>query len=264
MKKVLIFFLSISIYCQEKNSKPSFISFESKNDSLHVIAQNPMLCPTFLVISDLTLNKDSIINFEPKEKKHLFGYQNVEMDTIRLLNKYKFRMLYGSHPPKKLDSTVNYGLPFSKGKRYKIIQGHFGKFSHRKPFSRYAIDFKMNIGQTVCAMRDGIVVSVKQDSNKGGRDKKYYNDANYILLYHEDGAFTQYVHLKHKGVLVKIGDKVKKGQPIGYSGNTGFSTGPHLHFGVFKPTLDGFVSVPYLLNSIPSKRYIKGKYALND
>ena len=85
----------------------------------------------------------------------------------------------------------------------------------------------MNVGQTVCAMRDGIVVGVKQDSNRGGRNKKYYNDANYILIYYEDGAFTQYVHLKYKGSLVKIVDKVKKGQPIGYSGNTGFSTDPH-------------------------------------
>lgn len=117
----------------------------------------------------------------------------------------------------------------------------------------------MNVGQTVCAMRDGIVVGVKQDSNRGGRNKKYYNDANYILIYHEDGAFTQYVHLKYKGSLVKIGDKVKKSQPIGYSGNTGFSTGPHLHFGVFKPTSKGFESVPYQLNSIPSKRYTNGK-----
>lgn len=63
----------------------------------------------------------------------------------------------------------------------------------------------MNVGQTICAMRDGVVVAIKQDSNKGGRSKKYLNDGNYVMLYHKDGLFTQYVHLKKDGVIVKKG-----------------------------------------------------------
>ena len=55
----------------------------------------------------------------------------------------------------------------------------------------------------------------------------------FIAIYHtQSGLYTQYVHLNHKGVLVKLGDYVKKGQPIGISGMTGFTTIEHLHFNV--------------------------------
>jgi len=57
---------------------------------------------------------------------------------------------------------------------------------------------------------------------------------NEIVIKHSNGEFTDYCHLKHKGVLVKPGQKVKAGDIIGYSGNTGWSIKPHLHFVVFK------------------------------
>ena len=82
-----------------------------------------------------------------------------------------------------------------------------------------------------------------------------------ILVYHSDGTFAQYAHFKKNGVLVKVGDTVKKEQIIGYSGNTGMSTEPHLHFAVYKPTINGLVSIRYILDSIPTKKYTKGKYA---
>jgi murein DD-endopeptidase MepM/ murein hydrolase activator NlpD len=69
------------------------------------------------------------------------------------------------------------------------------------------------------------------------------------------------VHLKKKGVLVSKNDTVKKGQVIGYSGNTGMSTEAHLHFAVYKPTKNGLVSIPYILDSIPTEKYKKGKFA---
>ena len=55
-----------------------------------------------------------------------------------------------------------------------------------------------------------------------------------MTLQHNNGEFSQYVHLKHEGALIKLWEKVRKGQPIALSGNTGFSTAPHLHFQVFK------------------------------
>lgn len=263
MKKVLLLFLLANSLSQEKISKPSFISFETGKDSFFVYAKNPLRCPTFLILTNLKTEKDSIINFEADQQQLVSKFTIAEMDSSSFLKNFKARMLYGSFPAKEPDANFNYQLPFPKGKKYKVIQGNFGKFSHSTPYSQYAIDFKMNEGQTVCAMRAGIVAAVKEDSNIGGKSMKYYDDANYILLYHEDGTFSQYVHLKHKGSLVKVGDKVKMGQPIGYSGNTGYSSTPHLHFGVFRPTLHGFVSIPYTLNAIPSQKYKKGKFAIH-
>ena len=56
---------------------------------------------------------------------------------------------------------------------------------------------------------------------------------------HSDGTFGNYAHLKYRGAAVKKGDFVEKGQLIGYSGNTGFSSGPHLHFSVLINRIDG-------------------------
>ena len=53
-----------------------------------------------------------------------------------------------------------------------------------------------------------------------------------VRLVHEDGAMSVYAHLKADGVLVRVGQHVRAGQQIGLSGNTGFTTGPHLHFAV--------------------------------
>lgn len=262
MRYFCLVFILCFVSKSQSQKKPSFLSFQIKKNNTQVFAKNGLACPTHIILENLKNNKKEIIEFKAYEKKKILIIQK---DTLQILKDYKFRMLYGnSYPLKSYDTLYNYALPFLKGKRYKILQGQNTSFTHKSLTSKYAIDFKMNIGQTICAMKDGVVISVKQDSNKGGKSKKYFKDGNYVMLYHNDGLFTQYVHLKKDGVLVKKGDSVKKNQPIAYSGNTGMSTEPHLHFGVFKTTPKGFASIPYILDSIPTKRYKKGKYAYNN
>ena len=129
----------------------------------------------------------------------------------------------------KHDDTYLYSLPFAKGKKYKIIQGFNGKFSHNTERSRYAIDFNLQVGDTVYAAREGTVVKIRDKFKEyGGR--KYISKANKITVVHKDGTFAAYVHLKYKGVFVQPGDSIKRGQPIGICGLTGFTTTPHLHF----------------------------------
>lgn len=144
----------------------------------------------------------------------------------------------------KVDTTTRYDYPFPKGRWYKIIQGYKGSFSHNTDFSRYAVDFALAVGDTVCAARDGIVVGLIKDYNVGGKDRKYRDYANFITLYHADGTFTQYVHLKQNSSFVSLGDTVVASQPIGLAGMTGFTSIPHLHFNALKPTPDGVVGFP--------------------
>jgi murein DD-endopeptidase MepM/ murein hydrolase activator NlpD len=79
---------------------------------------------------------------------------------------------------------------------------------------------------------------VKDDSDKGGSSMDYDRYNNYVLIRHEDGTLAHYCHLQKGGCLVKPGQRVNAGDAIAHSGNTGFSSGPHLHFCVFK-TRDG-------------------------
>lgn len=55
---------------------------------------------------------------------------------------------------------------------------------------------------------------------------------NYVQIKHNDGAVSIYMHMKRGSVTVQVGDKVKRGQRLGFMGNTGNSTGAHLHFGL--------------------------------
>ena len=126
------------------------------------------------------------------------------------------------------DNNYLYALPYKRGSSYLLTQGFNGKHTH-KGQSAYALDFKMNIGTPIHAMRDGIVVAIEEKNTEHGYSKAFMNKANHIVIQHSDGTMAMYAHLKPNGVKVKLGQEVRKHQYIGLSGNTGFSSGPHLH-----------------------------------
>ena len=99
-----------------------------------------------------------------------------------------------------------------------------------------AVDFIVPEGTAIKAANKGVIMDIKQDSNIGGNEKKFDKFGNYIEIKHDNEEYSIYEHIKIKSVLVKIGDQVKEGQIIGYSGNTGWmgGLGPHLHFDVHK------------------------------
>jgi murein DD-endopeptidase MepM/ murein hydrolase activator NlpD len=145
--------------------------------------------------------------------------------------RYRFRWAKGSVDARH-DDKVLYRLPFEKGRSCRVSQGYNGRLSHRD-VNQYAVDFAMPEGTTVCATREGIVVDLKESSDAGGADKKHADESNYVSIAHADGTIGEYHHLQLDGVLVEIGDRVAAGQAIALSGNTGYSTLPHLHFGVY-------------------------------
>lgn len=94
-------------------------------------------------------------------------------------------------------------------------------FGYREKFNRVhkGIDIAMEIGDTVRVALPGIVDKVSYEAHGYG---------HYVEVVHDNGIVTCYAHLSSS--LVKAGDKVDASQPIALSGNTGNSTGPHLHF----------------------------------
>jgi murein DD-endopeptidase MepM/ murein hydrolase activator NlpD len=157
---------------------------------------------------------------------------------------YSWKIVLGD-VTKLPDNGFIYGLPFAKDKYFKVSQGPNGAFSHNDMF---AYDFEMPLGTPILAARDGIVALIKADSNKGGPNRQYINDANFVSVYHSDGSIANYIHLKSKGILVTEGQVIKKGDLIGYSGNTGFSSGPHLHFEINQPQIDSSINKTVAFN----------------
>lgn len=130
-------------------------------------------------------------------------------------------------------------LPYRDGEAYYVIQGYGGSFSHNTDRFQYALDFVMPEGTPLLAVRDGTVAEVREEFSEGGDDPAYMEKANFVSIVHDDGTVADYVHLRYDGAEVSEGERVAAGQLIGYSGNTGYSTTPHLHFMVYRLN-DGF------------------------
>ena len=184
----------------------------------------------------------------------------LETDTslVDLYDYFSFKFGYGDPNTVKHDDSYRYLLPYKK--KRKLIQGNFGSFSHNHIASNHAYDFGTQIGDTIYAAREGKVVMIKENSKKHGRTRKFTNDGNYIIIQHSDGTTASYYHLNFNGALVEKGDRVEKGETIGISGMTGFTTIPHLHFVVHKATLkNGNISVPIQFEGFVGKKFRKGK-----
>lgn len=126
--------------------------------------------------------------------------------------------------------TSRYVLPYSAGERYRVSQGNCAKtVGAHGGKRRFAYDFDMPIGTAVVASRPGLVEVVieRWPDVTGGRGKD-----NMVRVNHGDGSFADYVQVRQNGVVVSTGDRVQQGDTVAFSGNSGFSSGPHLHFHV--------------------------------
>jgi murein DD-endopeptidase MepM/ murein hydrolase activator NlpD len=128
----------------------------------------------------------------------------------------------------------------------RVDQAFGGKYSHSDAHSFHSVDISMDEGTPVRAARSGVVMSVESDFHGAGTDIAKYGDrANHIRVVHSDGTMAVYAHLALESVLVSIGDRVRAGEVIAKSGNTGFSSGPHLHFVIQRNSGGTLVSVPF-------------------
>lgn len=128
---------------------------------------------------------------------------------------------------------VTYRVPYSVGASYTVTQSYPDSATHRTRDSMFAVDFAMPVGTDVVAARDGIVFDVASKNFQGGPDAADYADlANLVRILHDDGTYAVYAHLNWNTIRVRPGDRVEAGQYIADSGNTGWSSGPHLHFAV--------------------------------
>lgn len=131
-----------------------------------------------------------------------------------------------------------YRLPFRDGEGYRVLQAPGGPITtHTDRRSAYAIDFDLPEGTPVVAARDGIVFEVVTGHTFGRLDPALKGMDNHVGIYHADGSIGEYVHFRSSPYVVRPGQFVAAGTVIGYSGNTGYSSAPHLHFAVVRPVV---------------------------
>ncbi len=149
------------------------------------------------------------------------------------------------------DASENFALPFYPGTAFVVAQGFNGQFSHNDVQSRYAIDFGVPDGTPVVAARAGVVMEVENEFRGHGVDLgKYADRANYVRILHADGSMALYAHLAPESSIVQPGDKVRAGEFLAKSGNTGFTTGPHLHFAVQRNAGMELRSIPFAMPGV--------------
>lgn len=137
-------------------------------------------------------------------------------------------------------------LPYPEGRTYVIIQGYCPPNPNWGHHNWFAYDFDLTTGDTVLASRGGHVLFVRENQpDIGGRCG--VNGENMVIVRHDDGTVMHYVHLTTNGALVQAGDQVEQGEPIGLSGNSGCSSGPHLHVALFRDSSDlsGKATLPF-------------------
>ena len=157
---------------------------------------------------------------------------------------YEFQFLPGE-PGAEHDPDQPYRLPVALSSTVRVSQAYPETLTHIDPSSQHAVDFVMPVGTNVFAARGGVVIEMASDFFENGTDLSVDGPrANVVRVLHDDGTMSLYAHLNWNSIRVKPGQHVARGEYLADSGNTGFSTGPHLHFVVQRNRGGALVSVP--------------------
>ena len=157
-------------------------------------------------------------------------------DAVESSFKYRYSYLPGD-PAAVHRVEQGYRVPFVAGSNYPVTQAYPDTRTHGTVDSTYAIDIAMPVGTDVLAARDGVVFDVVAKNFRGGTNaEEHAKLANIVRILHDDGTFAIYAHLNWDSIRVSPGERVVAGQYIADSGNTGYSSGPHLHFAVQRNT----------------------------
>ena len=167
-------------------------------------------------------------------------------DASAPLVSYRYIYLHGD-PDSEHNAERPYRAPFALANKFLVSQTFPIGITHNAADSYYAVDIVMPVGTDIYAAREGLVVEVASTNFRAGADPEAEGaSANLVRILHEDGTYAIYAHLNWNTIRVMPGDEVKRGEYIADSGNTGFSTGPHLHFVVLRNNGMRVESLPIL------------------
>lgn len=173
----------------------------------------------------------------------LINLELLEVSSAPFLD-YQYQYLAGD-PAARHRPEGAYRAPFALASNYPVTQAFPEVATHTTRDSQYAVDMAMPIGTDIFAARGGVVFDIAASNFRGGLDPvRDGPKANVVRIMHDDGTYAIYVHLNTNSIRVRPGDRVQRGQYIADSGDTGFSSGPHLHFVVVRNAGMRIESVP--------------------
>jgi len=215
------------------------------------VADNEFHAPVEVIIGLDALNNLSLPPPEQQMRWVIPPRERVTLMQLAILDEtkpasaeYRYVWIPGE-PGVEHQPTEPYRAPFAVANRYPVSQAFPVGVTHITPDSYYAIDLVMPIGTDIYAARAGTVFQVASNNFRGGVDpNEMFAAANVVNILHDDGTFAIYAHLNWNSIRVRPGDHVERGQFIAESGNTGFSSGPHLHFAVLRNRGIGLESIP--------------------
>lgn len=231
---LILFFLIFQSFAKAQPDVRLFTEETPKGVAIY--AENSEYCPTTVWV-EYKLKNFKILG--PEKTSFLIPAKSKKtlLAIIAIIDKYKpstfgysYSANFGDDQQTEYDRDFVYHLPFEKGNSFGLFQGYNGKFSHQNENS---LDFTMPIGTPITAIRGGKVIKIVENNDQACLRKECAQYNNYVTIYHSDGTFANYAHLMKNGVLVNVGDEVNQGQIIAKSGNTGWSSGPHLHLAVY-------------------------------
>ena len=233
----------------EESSPPVRLFKQKSPAGVDVIVDNPCFCPVLVVMRAESLSGMTPRN-GPVEQKLVDARSRQTLMQLtydgapeKASFGYRYAVLYGD-PKAEHRPTEPYRAPFAVAQRFRITQAFPSRRTHTDVGSRYAIDISMPVGTQIYAARGGTVIEVAARFFEGNDDPKNAARANLVRILHPDGTMAIYAHLQWDSIRVRPGQIVKRGQYIANSGNTGFTTGPHLHFAVQKNSGLTMASLP--------------------
>ena len=226
---------------RSSNNGSVFSEVRTVGRAFHVVVNNDLYAPV-----ELRLRFSRIANVEPPHPDHELTWVLPAKSSETLL---ELNMVNNGRPP-AIEYEVSYIIgdpnavhrptwpyraPFAVAASFPITQAYPDTNTHNTLESFHAVDFAMPIGTNVFAARGGTVFKVTADNFTNGLDPERDGPAaNVVQILHDDGTYAVYAHLNWNSIRVMPGDRVERGQYIADSGNTGYSSGPHLHFAVLR------------------------------
>lgn len=217
------------------------VFYQNGNGDIQLFARNEYHAPVQIVLGLEELQgvemppADQSLRFvvPPRDESFLMSFAP-SSGAVQPTVAYRYLYLIGD-PNAKHEPEQLYRVPFAVARDHPISQAYPYAITHTTPDAYYAVDIAMPVGTNVYAARGGKVIDVASTNFRGGLDPTQNGaQANLIRILHADGTYAIYAHLNWNTIRVQPGDEVARGEYIADSGNTGFSTGPHLHFAVIR------------------------------